>query len=245
MAGRRIDGSGSTAGFFENGGICANGDHEALLVGGCHGSQLIMNSDDSQGRYLKFDLYETDSDELTPKLGKQKRLRVDQVRFLEKYFELENKLEPERKLQLANDLGLEPRQVAIWFQNRRARLKTKHLEKEYESLKSSYDKLKVDRDNLAQENEKLKSEVVFLTDKLVKKEKTFKLQESIDMEAEAIVCRQEGSSPANAALEHESPMNGFHLGDKDKALGYGFLRSDHHPCSYELQVEDQTFWSWP
>ncbi|KAG6497296.1 homeobox-leucine zipper protein HOX16-like [Zingiber officinale] len=233
MAGRRIDGSGSTAGFFENGGIYANGDHEALLVGGCH------------GRYLKFDLYETDSDELTPKLGKKKRLRVDQVRFLEKYFEHKNKLEPEKKLQLANDLGLEPRQVAIWFQNRRARLKTKHLEKEYESLKSSYDTVKVDHDNLAKENEKLKSEVVFLTDKLVKKEEPFKLQEIINMEAEAIVGKHEGSSSANATLECESLMNGFHLGDKDKALVYGFLRSDHHPFSYKLQAEDQTFWSWP
>lgn len=209
------------------------------------GSQFIMNSDDSQGRYLKFDFYGTDSDEFTPKLGKKKRLRVDQVRFLEKNFELENKLKPERKLQLANDLGLEPRLVAIWYQNRRARLKTKHLEKEYESLKSIYDSLKVDHDNLAKENEKLKSEVVFLTSKLVKKEEPFKLQKIIDMEAEAIVCKQEGFSSANATLECESPMNGFHLGDKDKVLGYGFLKSDHHPCSNELQVEDQTFWSWP
>jgi hypothetical protein len=60
---------------------------------------------------------------------KKRRLNVEQVRTLEKNFELGNKLEPERKLQLARALGLQPRQVAIWFQNRRARWKTKQLEK--------------------------------------------------------------------------------------------------------------------
>lgn len=72
---------------------------------------------------------------------------------------MENKLEPERKVQLAKELGLQPRQVAIWFQNRRARFKTKQLEKEYDSLKSNCDKLKSDYDNLLKENENLKNEV--------------------------------------------------------------------------------------
>ena len=66
---------------------------------------------------------------------KKRRLNVEQVRTLEKNFELANKLEPERKIQLARALGLQPRQVAIWFQNRRARWKTKQLEKDYDVLK--------------------------------------------------------------------------------------------------------------
>ncbi|KAL0378954.1 UNVERIFIED_CONTAM: Homeobox-leucine zipper protein ATHB-16 [Sesamum radiatum] len=49
---------------------------------------------------------------------KKRRLRVDQVKALEKNFEVENKLEPERKVKLAQELGLQPRQVAVWFQNR-------------------------------------------------------------------------------------------------------------------------------
>lgn len=90
---------------------------------------------------------------------KKRRLTVDQVQCLEKSFKQENKLEPERKLQLAKELDLQPRQVAIWFQNRRARCKTKQLEKDYESLNSSYDKLKLEFDSLQKHNDKLKQEV--------------------------------------------------------------------------------------
>lgn len=74
---------------------------------------------------------------------------------------MENKLEPERKVQLAKELRLQPRQVAIWFQNRRARYKIKQLEKEYDCWKSSYDKLKADYDTLFKDNENLKNEVSF------------------------------------------------------------------------------------
>lgn len=78
---------------------------------------------------------------------------------MEKSFEEENKLEPERKTQLAKKLGLQPRQVAVWFQNRRARWKTKQLERDYDVLKASYDSLLSNYDSIVKENEKLKSEV--------------------------------------------------------------------------------------
>ncbi|KAJ7953746.1 Homeobox leucine zipper family protein [Quillaja saponaria] len=103
--------------------------------------------------------------------GKKRRLTTDQVQFLERGFEVENKLEPERKIQLAKELGLQPRQVAIWFQNRRARYKTKQLEKDYGSLKASYEKLKVDYDNLLKENENLNEEVKSIEDRLQTREK--------------------------------------------------------------------------
>ncbi len=81
------------------------------------------------------------------------------MHLLEKSFETENKLEPERKSQLAKKLGLQPRQVAVWFQNRRARWKTKQLERDYDLLKSSRDSLLSSYESLVKENEKLKSEV--------------------------------------------------------------------------------------
>lgn len=102
---------------------------------------------------------------------KKRRLTIEQVRFLEKSFESENKLEPERKVQLAKELGLQPRQVAIWFQNRRARWKTKQLEKDFDILQASYNNLKADYDTLLKEKEQLQAEVVHLTDKLHLKEK--------------------------------------------------------------------------
>lgn len=92
--------------------------------------------------------------------GKRRRLTASQVQFLEKNFEVENKLEPERKVQLAKELGLPPRQVAIWFQNRRARSKNQRLGKDYDSLKAVYDKLKDDYDNLLKEKQVLQNEVV-------------------------------------------------------------------------------------
>lgn len=90
---------------------------------------------------------------------KKRRLSFDQVRSLERNFEMENKLEPERKMQLAKELGLQPRQVAVWFQNRRARWKTKQLERDYEMLNSGYLKLKADFETAVREKDVLKAEV--------------------------------------------------------------------------------------
>ncbi|KAJ0242768.1 Homeobox-leucine zipper protein ATHB-13 [Hirschfeldia incana] len=93
---------------------------------------------------------------------KKRRLNMEQVKTLEKNFELGNKLEPERKVQLARALGLQPRQIAIWFQNRRARWKTKQLEKEYDTLKRQFDSLKAENDLLQTHNQKLQAEIMSL-----------------------------------------------------------------------------------
>ena len=92
---------------------------------------------------------------------KKKRLNLQQVKTLEKSFEMGNKLEPERKMQLAKALGLQPRQVAIWFQNRRARWKTKQLERDYDVLKKQFEVLKADNDSLQDQNKKLHAEVIY------------------------------------------------------------------------------------
>lgn len=79
--------------------------------------------------------------------------------MLERSFEEENKLEPERKSELAKKLGLQPRQVAVWFQNRRARWKNKQVEHDLDRLKASYDALLIDHDALIMDNERLRSQV--------------------------------------------------------------------------------------
>ncbi|KAK2661815.1 hypothetical protein Ddye_000389 [Dipteronia dyeriana] len=137
------------------------------------GGRSMMSIEETSKRRPFFsssdDLYdESYYDEQSPE--KKRRLTPDQVHMLEKSFETENKLEPERKTQLAKKLGLQPRQVAVWFQNRRARWKTKQLERDYDVLKSSYDALLSNYDTLVKENDKLKSEVVSLTEKVEVKE---------------------------------------------------------------------------
>ncbi|KFK30396.1 hypothetical protein AALP_AA7G255800 [Arabis alpina] len=149
-----------------------------------------------------FDGYEEDSNNINMMeeysgMGlseKKRRLRVDQVKALEKNFELENKLEPERKTKLAQELGLQPRQVAVWFQNRRARWKTKQLEKDYGVLKSQYDSLRHNFDSLRRDNDsllleisKIKGKITGEEDKVtpesdnstVKEEEGFSLQEKL------------------------------------------------------------------
>ncbi|KAE8701042.1 Homeobox-leucine zipper protein HOX21 [Hibiscus syriacus] len=96
---------------------------------------------------------------------KKRRLNAEQVRALEKSFELGNKLGPERKLQLAKELGLKPRQIAIWFQNRRARCKNKQLEKDYDALKKLFEALKADNHTLQAQNTKLTAELLSLKKK--------------------------------------------------------------------------------
>ncbi|KAI5073141.1 hypothetical protein GOP47_0011154 [Adiantum capillus-veneris] len=88
-----------------------------------------------------------------------KRLRAEQVRALEASFAEEAKLEPERKVELAEQLGLQPRQVAIWFQNRRARSKSKQLELDFATLSSHYH-------SLLAETHRLKAQVAQLTSEL-------------------------------------------------------------------------------
>lgn len=117
------------------------GDHDEAMSD--DGSQVVMVGPGGSGE-------------------KKKRLSIEQVKTLEKNFEQGNKLEPERKVELAKALGLQPRQVAIWFQNRRARWKTKQLEKDFGVLKRHFDSLKADHDSLLSHNKKLHAELMSL-----------------------------------------------------------------------------------
>ncbi|KAK9743209.1 hypothetical protein RND81_03G224500 [Saponaria officinalis] len=89
------------------------------------------------------------------KMMNKKRFSDEQVRSLESIFENETKLEPKKKVQLAKDLGLQPRQIAIWFQNKRARYKSKQLERDYNILRANYNALASKFDNLKKEKQSL------------------------------------------------------------------------------------------
>ncbi|KAK8567722.1 hypothetical protein V6N12_006298 [Hibiscus sabdariffa] len=164
------------------------------------GQQPMISYEDADGMETGFlqpvdkeDNGDDDFDGTYHPPGKKRRLTATQVEFLERSFEVENKLEPDRKLQLATELGLQPRQVAIWFQNRRARFKNKQLEKDYDSMKASYEKLKADYENLLKEKDNLRNEVLALKEKLLIREKGSENLESFD-----------ARNPSNTSLEHVS-----------------------------------------
>ncbi|WOH06626.1 hypothetical protein DCAR_0626054 [Daucus carota subsp. sativus] len=95
-----------------------------------------------------------------------KRFSDEQIRSLESIFKLDTKLEPKKKIQLARELELQPRQVAIWFQNRRARWKSKQLEQEYRALKTNYDNLNSQFEFLKEEKESLLAQLQKLNEML-------------------------------------------------------------------------------
>ncbi|KAH7553642.1 hypothetical protein ACOSP7_029570 [Xanthoceras sorbifolium] len=88
---------------------------------------------------------------------KKKRLTSDQIDSLERSFQEEIKLDPDRKMKLSRELGLQPRQIAVWFQNKRARWKTKQLGLLYDSLKQEFDVVSREKHKLQDEVMKLKS----------------------------------------------------------------------------------------
>ncbi|XP_021846961.2 homeobox-leucine zipper protein ATHB-12 [Spinacia oleracea] len=103
------------------------------------------------------------------KMMNKRRFTDEQVKSLESIFENETKLEPKKKVQVARELGLQPRQVAIWFQNKRARFKSKQLEKEYTTLKSSYNSLAKRFEDLKKEKQSLLVQIEKLKDEAEKK----------------------------------------------------------------------------
>ncbi|KAF6153715.1 hypothetical protein GIB67_000948 [Kingdonia uniflora] len=85
----------------------------------------------------------------------KKMFSDEQIRKMVSIFGSESKLKPRRKLQIAKELGLQPKQVAIWFQNKRARWKSQQLEQDYDILKASYGHLQARFECLKKEKQSL------------------------------------------------------------------------------------------
>lgn len=194
---------------------------------------------------------------------KKKRLNLEQVKALEKSFELGNKLEPERKMQLAKALGLQPRQIAIWFQNRRARWKTKHLEKEYEVLKKQFEAVKADNDTLKAQNQKLHAELQALKSRDCCETGTISLKKETDQGSWSN--GSDNSSNINLDLSRTPIMNSSPVSCQNGKSQ--FLPNSLKPtsitqllqCSSRSDLQDhesfssmfhniheqQNFWPWP
>ncbi|KAL6577830.1 hypothetical protein OROMI_010158 [Orobanche minor] len=223
-----------------------------------HVSASMVNFESAQGDHISQRQFinqveNHDSDDLdgcSHQPSKKRRLTQNQVQFLEKSFEVENKLEPDRKNQLAKEVGLQPRQVAIWFQNRRARCKTKVLERDYGSLKASFDKLKADCETLSAENDKLKNEVQLLRKKLLLEENENPKPESCD----PIILSPLDFQPKNEFISQDAPEAAYKQDDAASSAKSDVFDSDsphytshafeHDPSDFS-QGEDESLLHFP
>ncbi|XP_044510337.1 homeobox-leucine zipper protein HAT22-like [Mangifera indica] len=98
----------------------------------------------------------SDEDE---EVSPRKKLRLTKAQFatLEESFKEHITLNPKQKQALAEKLNLRPRQVEVWFQNRRARTKLKQTEVDCEFLKKCCESLTEENKRLQKELQELKS----------------------------------------------------------------------------------------
>ncbi|CAH9085500.1 unnamed protein product [Cuscuta epithymum] len=99
----------------------------------------------------------SDDEENCGNARKKLRLSKEQSAFLEESFKEHNTLNPKQKHVLAKQLNLRPRQVEVWFQNRRARTKLKQTEVDCENWKKCFETVKVENTKLHKEVQELRA----------------------------------------------------------------------------------------
>ncbi|XP_059643082.1 homeobox-leucine zipper protein HOX11-like [Cornus florida] len=126
---------------------------------------------------------------------KKLRLSKDQSAFLEESFKEHNTLNPKQKLALAKQLNLRPRQVEVWFQNRRARTKLKQTEVDCEYLKRCCE-------TLTEENRRLQKELHEL--RALKTSQPFYMQLPATTLTMCPSCERVASTSASAAATNNN-----------------------------------------
>ncbi|KAL6614848.1 hypothetical protein ACP70R_037118 [Stipagrostis hirtigluma subsp. patula] len=147
--------SGSEGFGCNNSGSKGNGN-------GSNMRDLDINQPASGGEEEEFPAGSVEEDEEErgaggPHRPKKLRLSKEQCRLLEESFRLNHTLTPKQKEALAVKLKLRPRQVEVWFQNRRARTKLKQTEMECEYLKRCFGSLTEENRRLQREVEELRA----------------------------------------------------------------------------------------
>ncbi|KAI3811441.1 hypothetical protein L1987_21165 [Smallanthus sonchifolius] len=95
--------------------------------------------------------------------GSRKKLKLttEQTVLLEDSFKIHSTLNTGQKQELAKKLNLLPRQIEVWFQNRRARTKLKQIEKECELLKKCCETLNDENLRLKKELQEVRCSLKF------------------------------------------------------------------------------------
>ncbi|XP_031258773.1 homeobox-leucine zipper protein HOX11-like [Pistacia vera] len=142
---------------------------------------------------------------------KKLRLSKEQSAFLEESFKEHNTLNPKQKLALAKQLNLRPRQVEVWFQNRRARTKLKQTEVDCEYLKRCCE-------TLTEENRRLQKELQEL--RALKSSQPFYMQLPATTLTMCPSC--ERVATAAAANPHHDMQASAAANDKDNSWPYNW-----------------------
>lgn len=129
---------------------------EGAAAGGANGSCDDMKPSSSTSHSMtaeKGSQRRRNESEAERGRGRKKlRLSKEQSRYLEESFKEHTTPNPKQKLAISKRLNLGPRQVEVWFQNRRARTKLKQTEVDYEYLKQWCE-------YLTEENQRLHREI--------------------------------------------------------------------------------------
>ncbi|GMP31175.1 hypothetical protein CsSME_00005499 [Camellia sinensis var. sinensis] len=147
----------------------------------------------------------SDEDDDGSNARKKLRLNKDQSALLEESFKIHSTLNPKQKQELARKLNLRPRQVEVWFQNRRARTKLKQTEVDCEFLKKCCE-------TLTDENRRLQKELQDL--------KTLKLTQPFYMQLPAATltmcpsCERIGGGGGGNGGGDNTPKNPFSMAPK-------------------------------
>ncbi|WCJ30905.1 Homeobox-leucine zipper protein family [Euphorbia peplus] len=141
----------------------------------------------------------------------KKRLGRDQLGILEASFCANQKLKPEFKLELARQLGVSPRQVAIWYQNRRVRHKSEAKEHEYNNIQQELG-------NVLAEKIRLEKEVCTLKHELKR------VQEMLGLAS---------SSPATTFVSDDDASNSYSPGNMSYKWPYNTSKvPDEELCAW-------------
>ncbi|XP_052204928.1 homeobox-leucine zipper protein HAT22-like [Diospyros lotus] len=116
-----------------------------------------LGSDEAEIERVSSRIVISDEDDDGANARKKLRLNKDQSAVLEESFKRHSTLNPRQKQELSRKLNLRPRQVEVWFQNRRARTKLKQTEVDCELLKKCCEKLRDENKRLQKEVQELKA----------------------------------------------------------------------------------------